>query len=101
MYPRTLTPKLPKGLAFDIPDHMKASQWAALHGFPLSIELDYGLGNEEYEEVMAFYAGTTSRRLWCVMWRQVDCIVVQPVVGRSNRFLSVADALNSLLPRRR
>ncbi len=96
-----LSPRLPKGLAFDIADHVMASQWATLNGFPMKIDLSYGVGNEDYEEVMAFYLGTSAERLWCVIWRQVDCIVVQPLVGRASRFASVSDALNMLAQRRR
>jgi hypothetical protein len=101
MHPRTLSPKLPKGLSFDIPDHVKASRWATLHGYSLSIDLAYGLGSEEYEEVLTFSTEKPSRQLWCVMWRQVDCIIVQPVVGRASRFLSVSHALDALAQRRR
>ena len=101
MNPPLLSPKLPKGLAFDIADHIEASQWATLHGYPMKIDLSYGIGNEDYEEVMTFYIGTSSQRLWCVMWRQVDCIVVQPMVGRASRFSSVSDALRMLAHRRR
>ena len=101
MYPPTFSPELPIGLAFDIPDHLRASQWAMLHGYRLVIELDYGVGNEEYEEVLAFYAGAPSQRLWCLLWRQVDGFVMQPVVGRARRFESINDALHALKRRQR
>lgn len=96
MQNRTASPRLPKGLAFDISDHVRAGRWAAANQCRLKVDIGYGVEDEEYEEVLLFYAGDSERRLWCVMWRQSDCIVVQPVVGRAMRYRSVRAALDGL-----
>lgn len=96
MQHRTASPRLPKGLAFEIDDHVRAGRWAAANDFRLKVDIGYGVEDEEYEEVLLFYAGQSDRRLWCVMWRQSDCIVVQPVVGRAVRYRSVRAALEGL-----
>lgn len=101
MYPRTLTPKLPKGFAFEIPDHVLASQWAIRHGLSLVVDLEYGKGFDDYEEVLALLEGSPTGRLWCVIWRQSECVVVQPVLGRASRHGCVSDALAALARRRR
>jgi hypothetical protein len=101
MQHRTASPRIPKGLAFDISDHVRAGRWAAANDFRLKVDIGYGVEDEEYEEVLLFYTGQSDirpsdRRLWCVMWRQSDCIVVQPVVGRAMRYRSVRAALEGL-----
>jgi hypothetical protein len=96
MQNRTASPRLPKGLAFDISDHVRAGRWAAANNFRLKVDIGYGVEEEEYEEVLLFYAAEADRRLCCVMWRQPDCIVVQPVVGRALRYRSVRSALDGM-----
>jgi hypothetical protein len=54
-------------------------------------------GNEEYEEVLAFYPSNSRFRRWS-MWRTHEHIVVQPTQGRTMHFTSVAGALESLIP---
>lgn len=96
MQNRTASPRLPKGLAFEIADHVRAGRWAVANDFRLKVDIGYGAEEEEYEEVLLFYPGRSDRRLWCVMWRQSDCIVVQPVVGRAVRYRSVRAALEGM-----
>jgi hypothetical protein len=45
--------------------------------------------------VVAFYAGNSQLRKW-ILWRASSDIVVQPLIGRSCRYGTVADALESL-----
>ncbi len=43
-----------KGLAFKITDLLLVDSWAAFHGAAMSIHLDHGAEDKEYEEVIAF-----------------------------------------------
>jgi hypothetical protein len=52
----TASSRPPKGLAFDIADLLLIGSWAALHGLGMSVRLDHGAEDEEYEEVIAFRA---------------------------------------------
>jgi hypothetical protein len=91
-----ITPKPPIGLAFEISDLMLLQSWGKLHGFRMVVELDHWVEGEEYEEVVAFYAKDSTLRRW-ILWRSTTDIVVQPLIGRSSRFGSVADGLDRLL----
>ncbi|MBN8928140.1 MAG: hypothetical protein BGO51_22525 [Rhodospirillales bacterium 69-11] len=88
---------LPTGLAFDLPDLFMAQGWAEFHGLRLVVELDGCTDGEEYEEVLAFYPPNSAFRRW-MMWRSAKGIVVQPMMGRTRRFDSVAEALEHLIP---
>ena len=92
--------RLPKGLAFEIADHARASKWAKLNQIPFVIELDYRLGIEDYEEVLALYVAIGSERVRYVIWRDIDCVVVQAAAGLANKFPSVNEALNFIDERR-
>jgi hypothetical protein len=61
--------------------------------------LDHCVEGEEYEEVIAFYGRDSQLRRW-IVWRGAAEIVVQPLIGRSCHFASVADALENLIPAR-
>ena len=87
--------RAPKGLAFDLPDHEIARQWARHHGYRLIVDIAYGTEDEEYEEVLALHAGG---RLRFVVWRQSDGIILQPMVGRPSRFPTVPSALAAMTP---
>jgi len=92
-------PNVPMGLAFEIADLMLLQGWAEFHNVHMVVELDHCVEGEEYEEVVAFYAGDSQLRKW-ILWRASSEIVVQPLIGRSCRFGSVADALETLSPAR-
>ncbi|MEJ0017115.1 MAG: hypothetical protein WDN25_11230 [Acetobacteraceae bacterium] len=94
-----LTPSTPKGLAFEISDLMLLQGWAEFHDVQMIVELDHCVEGEEYEEVIAFYASDSQLRRW-ILWRGAQDIVVQPLIGRSCRYRSVADALETLTPTR-
>ena len=93
----TIAPRsVPKGLAFEIADLVLVSGWAAFHDFPMSVCLDHGAEDEEYEEVIAF---RTEIRPLCrlIMWRNAEAVFIQPLLGKTQRHRSVAEALESLL----
>ncbi len=92
--------RLPKGIAFEIADLVLARSWAAGSGFRMAIRLDHGAEDEEYDEVIELHRGRSSAsRL--IMWRHLTGVFVQPLLGRKQRFGSVAEALDSLLPKQR
>ena len=90
-----ITPKRPIGLAFEISDLLLLQCWAKFHDVRMVVELDHWVEGEEYEEVVAFYAKDSSLRRW-ILWRSASDIVVQLLIGRTCRFASVAEALDSL-----
>jgi hypothetical protein len=86
----------PKGLAFEIPDIILTRSCAAFHEVPMSIHLDHGAEDEEYEEVIALQTGSSP---FCrmILWRNADTVFIQPLVGKVRRHGSVAEVLESLL----
>jgi hypothetical protein len=94
-----IIPNAPLGLAFDISDLMLLQGWAEFHEVQMVVELDHWVEGEEYEEVVAFYGKDSPLRRW-ILWRAASEIIVQPLIGRGRRFVSVADALESLIPAR-
>jgi hypothetical protein len=95
MHKLRIAPKLPIGLAFDIADLVFLEGWSETHNIRMVVELDHCVEDEEYEEVIAFYAKDSPLRRW-ILWRSASDIVVQRLIGRTCRFSSVADALDSL-----
>jgi hypothetical protein len=89
----------PSGLAFELADLVMVQGWAEYHGLRMVVELDHTAEGEEYEEVLALYRRNSSFRRW-MMWRGMSEIVVQPMMGRTLRFGSVAKALERLIPAR-
>jgi hypothetical protein len=94
-----LIPNAPTGLAFEIADLMMLQGWAEFHDVQMVVELDHCVEGEEYEEVIAFYARDSQLRRW-ILWRAADGVIVQPLIGRSRRFKTVVDALETLVPAR-
>jgi hypothetical protein len=96
----TNTPKAarlaPTGIAFDVPELVLAQAWADYHGLRMVIELDGHLDGEEYEEVLAFYPPNSAFRRW-MMWRSTVGTVVQPMMGRTQRFARMAEALEQTI----
>jgi hypothetical protein len=85
----------PRGLAFEIADLSLMRSWADLHDCPTSVRLDHGADGEEYEEVIAFAADTSSHYK-LIIWRNAVAVFVQPLIGRMRRYGSVAKALDSI-----
>jgi hypothetical protein len=86
----------PKGLSFDIADLVLIRSWADCRACRIAIRLDHGTDGEEYEEVIAFHAGTSSL-CHSIMWRNAEAVFVQPLIGCSQRFASVAEALECVV----
>jgi hypothetical protein len=71
--------------------------WAEWHDLRLVMELDYCVDGDEYEEVVALYRYGSMLREWTV-WRSARAVVVVPMHGRSNRYETISDALQALVP---
>lgn len=86
-----------EGLAFTIPELMLATAWAEYQNMRLSIELDWHVDQVEYEEViMLGLPGRVGSH--CLLWRAADSIVLQPMVGRAQRFPTISLALDAICP---
>jgi hypothetical protein len=85
----------PKGIAFTIADLVLVRQWAGLHTCRMVVCLDHGVDGEEYEEVITFHTGATSH-CQLIMWRNAMTVFVQPLIGRAQRYDSVAEALGGI-----
>jgi hypothetical protein len=90
-------PKPPVGLSFELSDLIIVLGWSEFHDLRMVVELDHCSGGEEYEEVLAFYPPHSEFRRWS-MWRTDEDIVVQPTVGCTVHFTSVAGSLEALIP---
>ena len=88
---------MPKGLAFDIPDLILANSWAELNDFRMAVRLDHGAEDEEYEEISAFHNDVSLCNV--IMWRNMDAVFVQPLVGKRQQYSSVAEALARAVPK--
>jgi len=90
-----IAPTPPTGLAFEIADLLLLQGWAKFHDIRMVVELDHWVEGEEYEEVVAFYSKDSSLRRG-ILWRSAKEIIMQPLIGRSCRFGSVAGALDGM-----
>ncbi len=86
------------GLSFSIAELTLVGAWAEAQGLQMRVRLDHGSENEEYEEVLAFHS-TWGRPRRCIMWRNHQAVYVQPLIGRTRCYQSVADAVAALTPR--
>jgi hypothetical protein len=85
------------GLSFSIAELTLVAAWAEAQGLQLRVRLDHGSETEEYEEVLAFHT-TWGRPRRYIMWRDYQAVYVQPLIGRTRRYRSVADAIATLTP---
>jgi hypothetical protein len=90
------TSKVLKGLFFDILDLILIKDWSAAHDIRMVVQLDYGSDVDEYEEVLSFYSGTSTKWRW-MMWRNVSAVFVRSIEGRSRRYRSAARAIKALV----
>jgi hypothetical protein len=88
--------RLLKGLSFDIPDLILIKDRSTAHDLRMVVRLDYGSDVEEYEEVLAFYSGTSTEWRW-MMWRNASAVFVRTMDGRSRRYRSAAQAIEALV----
>lgn len=84
-----------KGLSFSINELSLIKAWAQARSFCLAIKLDHGSETEEFEEAVALYAADSPVCRW-ILWRDRNCVYLQPLLGRAARFGSVAEAFESL-----
>jgi hypothetical protein len=57
---------LPRGLSFELSDLTLVLGWSEFHDMRMVVELDHCTGDEEYEEVLAFYPKSGSWMIACV-----------------------------------
>jgi hypothetical protein len=85
-----------KGLSFDISDLLLIEDRSTAHDLRMAVRLDYGSDVEEYEEVLAFYSGTSPQWRW-MMWRNTSAVFVRSIDGRGRRYVSAAQAIEALV----
>jgi hypothetical protein len=83
------------GCAFEIQDHWLMIEWAKCHDHRAVVRLDHGVASEEYEEVVELLFGVRNRCRF-IIWRTVDAVFVQPLIGRKVLYASVAEALAAI-----
>jgi hypothetical protein len=86
--------KILKGLSFAIDDLNLINDRSAANDLRMVVQLDYGSDAEEYEEVRAFYSGTSRQWHW-MMWRNASAVVVRSIDGRSGRYRTAAQAIEA------
>ena len=77
--------KVLKGLSFDIPDLILTKDRSAANDLRMVVRLDYGSDFEEYEEVLAFYSGTSPQWRW-MMWRNSSAVFIRSMDGRRRSY---------------
>jgi hypothetical protein len=88
-------PSTPKGLSFKVSELILARNWSAANNLRMVVRLDHGSDAEDYEEVLAVHVGDSTLCRW-IMWRDVEVVFVQPLIGRTERYGSVAEAFEAL-----
>jgi hypothetical protein len=84
-----------KGLSFSVAELVLIKSWSEASWFRMVVRLDHGSDAEEYEEVLAFHLGNSPLCGW-IMWRDVQAVFIQPLIGRPQRYGSVAEAFEAL-----
>ena len=87
--------KLLKGLSFSVAELVLIRSWCQASLFRMVIRLDHGSDAEEFEEVLAFHVGDSPLCQW-IMWRDAKRVFMQPLIGRVQRYASVAEAFEAL-----
>ena len=85
-----------RGLSFEIDDLNFINDTSAANDLRMVIRLDYGSDVEEYEEVLAFYSGTSSQWCW-MMWRNASAVFVRSIDGRGRRYGTAGHAIEALV----
>lgn len=89
-----------KGLSFEIADLMLIEHRSAASDLRMVVQLDYGSDVEEYEEVLAFYSGTSSKWRW-MMWRNRSAVFMRSIDGWSRRYKTAGHAIEAILRKQR
>jgi hypothetical protein len=87
-----------RGLSFSIADLVLIRSWSEARGLRMVVRLDHGSETEEFEEVLAFHTEVGKPCRW-MMWCDAEAVFVQPLLGRTQRYGSVAEAIDALTPR--
>lgn len=85
----------PAGVAFAISDLLLMKRWADLHDVVMTVRLDHGVDDEQYEEVVAFRTDSEPG-CFLLVWRNDEAVFAQPLVGRTRRYRSVSHILDSI-----
>lgn len=86
------------GLSFSIADLTLIAAWSEACGLRMMVQLDHGLESDEFEEVVIL-CGETRTVNRHFMWRDANTVFVQPLIGRTRRYASAAEAIAALTPR--
>jgi hypothetical protein len=95
-----LPSKASKGQSFAVPELILIRSWSEANGLRMVVRLDHGSEAEDYEEVLAFHRGGSPLCCW-IMWRNSRSVFVQPLIGRSQSYGSVAEAFEAMAAKRR
>jgi hypothetical protein len=89
--------KILKGLSFAVADLILIRAWSEAHAMRMVVRLDHGSDHEQYEEVLVLYPFGSPLCRW-IIWQEAEAVRVQPLIGRSQRYGSVADVIEALMP---
>jgi hypothetical protein len=92
--------KILKGLSFSLPELILIASWSEANRLRMVVRLDHGSDSEDYEEVLAFHLGNSPLCRW-IMWRSARIVFIQPLIGRTQRYASVAEAFETMTSKRR
>jgi hypothetical protein len=88
-----------KGLSFSVAELILIESWSEANGLRMVVRLDHGSDVEDYEEVLAFHIGD-SPLCHCIIWRNSRTVFVQPLIGRTQRYGSAAEAFEAMASKR-
>ena len=88
-----------KGLSFSVAELVLIKAWSAANCLTMVVRLDHGSEVEEYEEVLAFHQGKSPLCRW-IMWRNATTVFIQPLIGRTQSYGSVAEAFEAIAAKR-
>ena len=84
-----------RGVSFDLAELILIRSWSEASALRMEIRLDHASETEEFEEVLALHVGESSLCRW-ILWRDAKAVFVQPLIGRTQRYASVAEAFEAL-----
>ena len=84
-----------RGLSFSVAELVLIGSWSEANGFRMVVRLDHGSDAEDYEEVLAFHLADSPLCQW-IMWRDAKTVFIQPLIGRVQPYVSVAEAFEAL-----
>ena len=84
-----------RGVSFDLAELILIRSWSEASALRMEIRLDHASETEEFEEVLALHVGESSLCRW-ILWRDAEAVFVQPLIGRTQRYASVAQAFETL-----